>query len=118
MHSRFSFSRDTRFLQRYLDSIHDRSEGCEDYIGEWHVHPALDAPPSRTDRRSLWRIARRKNYATGNPILLIVEQTLGQRRFRVYGFALKPKRIHRELDVILPGANGPRSIDRRDNLTP
>jgi integrative and conjugative element protein (TIGR02256 family) len=99
LHSRFSFLRDTRFLQRYLDGIHNRSEGREDYVGEWHVHPALDAPPSRTDRRSLWRIARRKNYATDNPILLIVEQTPAQRRFRVYGFAVKPERAHHELRV-------------------
>lgn len=99
LHSRFSFLRDTRFLQRYLDGIHNRSEGREDYIGEWHVHPALDAPPSRTDRRSLWRIARRKNYATDNPILIIVEQTPAHRRYRAYGFAVKPKRAHNELRV-------------------
>lgn len=99
LHSRFAFSRDTRFLQRYLDEIHDRSEGSEDYIGEWHVHHALDAPPSRTDRRSLWRIARRQNYATDNPILLIVEQTSTQRRYRAYGFVVKPKRAHNDLRV-------------------
>jgi integrative and conjugative element protein (TIGR02256 family) len=96
-HSRFAFSRDTRFLQLYLDSIHDRTEGREDYIGEWHVHHALDSTPSLTDRRSLWRIARRKNYATDNPILLIVEQTPAQRRYRVYGFVAKPRRAHNEL---------------------
>jgi integrative and conjugative element protein (TIGR02256 family) len=103
-HSRFSFSRDTRFLQRYLDTIHDRSEGREDYVGEWHVHPALDAPPSRTDRRSLWRIARRKNYTIDNPVLLIVEQMSAQRRYRAYGFVVKPKRIQQELKVVLPAA--------------
>jgi hypothetical protein len=36
-HGRFFFSRDTRFPQRYLDSIHDRTDGEEDYVGEWHV---------------------------------------------------------------------------------
>lgn len=98
-HRPFSFSRDTRFLQRYLDRLHDQAAGEEDYVGEWHVHPALDAPPSRIDRRSLWRIARRKNYATDNPILLIVEQASAQRRYRVYGFVVKPKRAHNELRV-------------------
>lgn len=98
-HRPFSFSRDTRFLQRYLDQLHDRTAGKEDYVGEWHVHPALDAPPSRTDCRSLWRIARRKNYATNNPILLIVEQTAAERRYRAYGFVVKPKRAHNELRV-------------------
>jgi integrative and conjugative element protein (TIGR02256 family) len=99
LHSRFSFLRDTRFLQQYLDSIHNRSEGREDYVGEWHVHPALDAPPSRTDRRSLWRIARRKNYATDNPVLIIVEQTSAQRCYCAYGFVVKPKRAHNGLCV-------------------
>jgi len=98
-HRPFSFSRDTRFLQRYLDQLHDQTAGEEDYIGEWHVHPALDAPPSRTDRRSLWSIARRKNYATDNPILIIVEQTSAQRRYRAYGFVVEPKRTHNELRV-------------------
>lgn len=104
LHRRFSFSRDPRFLQQYLDGIHDRSEGREDYVGEWHVHPALDSPPSPTDRRSLWRIARRKNYATDNPILVIVEQTSTQRRYRAYGFVAKPQagpqRVARRTDAV------------------
>jgi len=96
-HGPFSFSRDTRFLQRYLDDLHNRSGGQQDYVGEWHVHPALDAPPSRIDRRSLWRIARRKNYATENPVLVIVEHTPLERRLRAYGFVVKPKKSWHEL---------------------
>jgi hypothetical protein len=42
---------------------------------------------------------RRQNYATDNPILLIVEQTSTQRRYRAYGFVVKPKRAHNELRV-------------------
>jgi integrative and conjugative element protein (TIGR02256 family) len=103
-HGPFSFSRDTKFLQRYLDNLHDRSVGKNDYVGEWHVHRALDAPPSRTDRRSMWRIARRSNYAIDNPVLVIVEHTLLQRAVRAYGFEAKPKRIQRELEVVLPAA--------------
>jgi hypothetical protein len=44
-------------------------------------------------------IARRKNYATYNPILIIVEQTSAQRRYRAYGFVVEPKRTHNELRV-------------------
>jgi integrative and conjugative element protein (TIGR02256 family) len=98
-HRPFSFSRDTRFLQRYLDDLHDRTAGEEDYIGEWHVHPALDAPPSYVDRRSLWRIARRNNYATDNPVLMIVENAPPERRLRVYGFTVTPKKSCNELTV-------------------
>lgn len=99
-HGRFFFSRDTRFLQRYLDSIHDRTDGEEDYVGEWHVHPSLDAPPSRTDRRSLWRIARRRNYATDNPVLLIVEHVPPSLELRIYGFIGRPRREISELVLV------------------
>lgn len=99
-HGRFFFSRDTRFLQRYLDSIYDRTDGEEDYVGEWHVHPSLNAPPSRTDRRSLWRIARRRNYATDNPVLLIVEHDPPSLELRFYGFVARPRREVSELVLI------------------
>lgn len=97
-HRRTRFSRDTRFLQRYLDDVHERSDGTEDYVGEWHVHPAVDAPPSHTDCRSLFRIARRRNYATDNPILIIVENGADGRRPRAYGFIVKPTKWWGELE--------------------
>ncbi|HUY58514.1 MAG TPA: Mov34/MPN/PAD-1 family protein [Solirubrobacteraceae bacterium] len=100
VHRRFSFARDTLFLQRYLDELHDRSDGSEDYIGEWHVHPALNAPPSAVDRRALWRIAKRSNYVPTNPILLIVEDSPLEQRLRVYAFAVTPQRAWNELDVV------------------
>lgn len=104
VHRRYFFSRDTRFLQRYLDDAQDRSGRREDYVGEWHVHPSLEAPPSYVDRRALFRIARRGNYALSNPILLIVEETPDVRRLRVYGFIAKPKRAWREL-ILMPPAS-------------
>ncbi|MEX0971626.1 MAG: Mov34/MPN/PAD-1 family protein [Solirubrobacterales bacterium] len=111
-HGRIFFSRDTRFLQRYLDSIHDRTDGEEDYVGEWHVHPSLDAPPSRTDRRSLWRIARRRNYATDNPVLLIAEHDSPQMQFRVYGFVVRPRQEVTELVLV-----SSRKLRRRSTAT-
>jgi integrative and conjugative element protein (TIGR02256 family) len=99
-HGPFTFSRDTEFLQRYLDDLHHRSTGKEDYVGEWHVHRALDAPPSRTDRRSMRRIARRSNYAIDSPVLVIVEYTPRERRVHAYGFKVRPKRTQRELEIL------------------
>lgn len=99
-HRRLAFSRDTKFLQRYLDDLHHRTGGAEDYVGEWHVHPALDAPPSYVDRRSLYRIARRTNYATDNPVLLIVENVPPERRLRIYGFEIHPRRRWTELAIV------------------
>lgn len=92
VHQRFFFSRDTRFLQRWLDDAYARSDATQDYVGEWHVHPSLDAPPSCVDRRALWRIAGRPNYKTDEPVLLIVENAPPERRFRAYGFEVGPKR--------------------------
>lgn len=99
LHARFRFRRDTRFLQQWLDAHVARTDGLEDYIGEWHVHPALDAPPSRTDRRSLWRVARRSNYPTDEPLLLIVEDAPGIQRLRGWCFALRPHRTMSEVAV-------------------
>jgi integrative and conjugative element protein (TIGR02256 family) len=99
VHRRFWFSRDTGFLQRWLDEEYDRTDGVVDYVGEWHVHPQLDTPPSCIDRRSLWKIARKSNYATDHPILLIVENEPPERRFRVYGFEVKPRKQWAELPV-------------------
>ncbi len=94
------FLRDKVFLQRVLDREVARSNGAVEYIGEWHVHPALDAPPSFVDRRSLWRIARRSNYPTNRPVLLIVESLSGERRLRAYEFVVTPRKSYRELPVI------------------
>lgn len=97
---RYFFLRDKDFLQRFLDREVQRADGVVDYVGEWHVHPALNAPPSWVDRRSLWRIARRKNYPTASPVLLIVESTPAERQLRVYGFEVKPEKVCRELVLL------------------
>lgn len=94
---RFSFSRDTRFLQKWLDRRCALSDGRDDYLGEWHVHHALDVPPSSTDRRSLWRIARRTNYPTDQPLLLIVEDVADRRLLRSYCFETKPRKLMQEV---------------------
>jgi integrative and conjugative element protein (TIGR02256 family) len=101
-HRRFSFLRDTAFLQRYLDAAHARSGGWEDYVGEWHVHPALDAPPSRTDRRSLRRIARSSRYAVSEPILVIVEHSPPELRLRCYRFTGRRREMETELALLDP----------------
>jgi integrative and conjugative element protein (TIGR02256 family) len=92
------FRRDTRFLQRWLERRFERSDGRDDYVGEWHVHHGLDAPPSCVDRRELWKIARRPNYPTARPLLIIVEDVPGDRRVRAYEFRVRPRK-YEELPV-------------------
>jgi integrative and conjugative element protein (TIGR02256 family) len=96
---RYFFRRDTRFLQRWLERRHELSGGRDDYVGEWHVHHALDAPPSCVDRNALWRIARKANYPTSTPVLVIVEDVLNERRLRGYEFTTRPKRRYREISL-------------------
>jgi hypothetical protein len=54
-------------------------------------------PLAALTERSLWRIARRRNYATENPVLVIVEHTPLERRLRAYGFVVRPKKSWHEL---------------------
>jgi integrative and conjugative element protein (TIGR02256 family) len=103
---RHYFRRDTAFLQQVLDREVARTDGRVDYVGEWHVHRAIDAPPSWIDRRSLRRIARRSNYPTKAPLLLIVETGSGQRQLRADEFVVSPKRSYRELPVVREDRNG------------
>lgn len=72
--------------------MHVGRGGEEDYVGEWHVHPALDAPPSRTDRGSLRRIARSSRYAVTEPVLTIVEHSPPELRLRCYRFVSRRRR--------------------------
>lgn len=99
-HTARTFRRDTAFAQRWLDREYERTDGAVDYLGEWHVHSALDAPPSLVDRASLWKIALSFRYRTRRPLLLIVEnQPPAVRRHRVYEFAADPRRMA-ELAVV------------------
>jgi integrative and conjugative element protein (TIGR02256 family) len=92
------FSRDTKFLQGWLERRYARSG--HDYIGEWHVHHALGVPPSGLDKRSLWSIARKSNYPTTKPLLIIVEDTPRRRLIRCYRFRVRPKKTYDELELI------------------
>lgn len=80
------FRRDTKFLQRWLERRCELSGGRDDYVGEWHVHHALDAPPSCLDCAALRRIASKPNYPTNTPLLVIVEDVPSKRRLRGYEF--------------------------------
>lgn len=87
-------------MQRYLDAAFERTKGREDYVGEWHVHRALDAPPSCVDRRSLFRIARSTSYGTDEPVLLIAEHQASIFQLKAYVFRVRPKRGMEEVEVL------------------
>ena len=96
---RLSFRRDTVFLQELLDRRVRQSNGEVDYVGEWHVHRALDTELSRVDKRELWRIAASSNYETDQPLLLLLETGQDQRRLRAFTFEAEPDRRYGEILV-------------------
>ncbi len=73
LHAPTCFVRDGTYAQVALDGIFARSRGRDDYIGEWHSHPA-PVGPSHRDRKSLAWIARHPAYDCPSPILLICQR--------------------------------------------
>lgn len=64
------FKRDGEYSQWVLDKTVARSDGTQDYIGEWHSHP-MNSGPSGKDFASLRWIAQNPSYAVAQPVLAI-----------------------------------------------
>lgn len=62
------FRRDGEYSQWVLDETVAKSDGAQDYIGEWHSHP-MNSGPSGKDFASLRWIAQNPNYAITQPVL-------------------------------------------------
>lgn len=59
-------------LQRTVTELGNRGQ----YVGEWHYHPAGTNQPSGRDLQSLAEIASQVDYATDEPILIILSPKL------------------------------------------
>lgn len=66
------FEKDIPFCQQFLDDRY-QGEGWV-YLGEWHYHPKGTSSPSSTDLRSLSNIASQKEYATSEPVMIIMDR--------------------------------------------
>lgn len=69
------FRRDGEYAQREVDRMHTESEGRDDYVGEWHSHPA-SVGPSSVDRGSMDWIGGNARYQRDEPVLIIMQRTL------------------------------------------
>jgi len=77
LHSPSSFRRDGDYSQVVLDNIVVKSDGLNDYIGEWHSHP-VHCSPSVKDRDAMRWIANNSNYAAPCPLMaLCTRQSTG-----------------------------------------
>ncbi len=67
------FTRGSDFAKRRLDYLANKF-GVR-YLGEWHKHPAPDAPrASNTDRATMRAIARKPAYDIRLPVLAIANE--------------------------------------------
>jgi integrative and conjugative element protein (TIGR02256 family) len=68
------FRRDGNYAQREVDRLHRESDGRDDYVGEWHSHPA-PVGPSSFDRESMGWIGENERYRRERPLLIIMQRT-------------------------------------------
>lgn len=68
------FTRDGEHSQAEVDRLHRESGGRDDYVGEWHSHPA-SVGPSGVDVCSMAWIGRNARYRRDQPLLIIMQRT-------------------------------------------
>ena len=73
--TRTRFRRDGEYAQKEVDRVHGESGGRDDYVGEWHSHPA-SVGPSGIDRDSMEWIGGNERYLRAQPFLIIMQRTL------------------------------------------
>lgn len=75
VHTRSRFRRDGEYTQAEVDRLHEASGGHDDYIGEWHSHPA-PVGPSSVDLTSLRWISGNPRYERPEPAMLLARRTI------------------------------------------
>ncbi|HZE68932.1 MAG TPA: Mov34/MPN/PAD-1 family protein [Pyrinomonadaceae bacterium] len=82
--TRYSFQRDIKHCQDYLNRIARESSGLLDYLGEWHKHHETDPWPSGQDLTTLATIALDPNYHVSVPILIIIGSSNNRSSLRAF----------------------------------
>lgn len=70
--TRFSFIRDKKSAQMFIDYEFLNSEGKLTYIGEWHTHPENKPTPSRKDLNMIKKQFYKNKFNYGFLFMLIV----------------------------------------------
>lgn len=70
-HSASGFHPDAPYQERRIAELYERSGRYHIYLGDWHTHPLGGLSLSRTDRRTMRRIARSASARCPNPLMLV-----------------------------------------------
>lgn len=69
IHESTRYVPDHTFQEREVARLHEASRGHLLYLGDWHSHPAGALALSRTDRRTLFRIACAPEAGAPRPLM-------------------------------------------------
>lgn len=70
-----SFRPDSAWQEQEIAKVYEASGRKVTYLGDWHVHPAGVAVPSRIDKKTLRRIATEPGARAPQPIMAILGAT-------------------------------------------
>jgi integrative and conjugative element protein (TIGR02256 family) len=94
--SRHSFLPDQESQLSGIADLYERSGRITTYLGDWHSHPTGEVRMSRTDERTLIRIAASIEARTPEPLMMIVR---GE-EYRVWQASLRPGWWRRRVFVL------------------
>lgn len=69
---RFSFKRSKTIANVAINKAWQRSNGKENYLGEWHTHNEPDPKPSKTDKRTVKHLAKHGPHPFEHTFLIIL----------------------------------------------
>lgn len=72
VHERTEFAPDHDFQCSHIADAYQASGRTETYVGDWHAHPFGIPLLSRTDQKTLRRIARTPAARLKNPLMLVL----------------------------------------------
>lgn len=72
LHEKTRFVPDHAYQDEKIARLYKMSGRQHVYLGDWHSHPGGSCALSRTDRRTLRRIARAKEARIAEPVMIVI----------------------------------------------
>jgi len=96
--SRFSFFRAILIVQKIIVDAWNKSNGTQNYLGEWHTHPEDTPSPSHIDIKN-WENIFRQTKTEAEELFFVI---VGRQETKVWSIKGKgniPIELHRKLDM-------------------
>jgi integrative and conjugative element protein (TIGR02256 family) len=90
LHHASSFVPDDDYQQRQIQNIYDKTARTSTYLGDWHTHPNGAAIPSKSDRRTMNKIANHADARIATPLMGILA---GSDDWQLVLWCLRPTRL-------------------------